>query len=66
METPAFIGQSRDRAAVALIRSLQAVKLAIVKESLGDDVSQPLVVVFSHYSSTLFVIDVLDKRPLAR
>ena len=49
METPALIDQSRDRAAVALIRSLQDVKPAIVKESLGDDVSHPLVVVFSRY-----------------
>ena len=49
METPALINQSRDRAAVVLIRSLQAVKPAIVKESLGDDVSHPLVVVFSNY-----------------
>ena len=60
-----LIDQSRDRAAVALIRLLQAVKPAIVKESLGDDVSHPLVVLFSHYSLTLFVIDVLDKRPVA-
>ena len=49
METPALIDQSRDRAAVALIRSLQDVKPAIVKESLGDNVSHPLVVVFSRY-----------------
>ena len=49
METRALIDQSRDRAAVVLIRSLQAVKPAIVEESLGDDVSHPLVVVFSRY-----------------
>ena len=36
METPAYIDQSRDRAAVVLIRSLQAVKPPIVEESLGD------------------------------
>ena len=49
METSALIDQSIDRAAIALIRSLQAVKLAIVKESLGDNVSHPMVVVFSRY-----------------
>ena len=49
METPAFIDQSRDRVAVVLIRSLQAVKPLIVEESLGDDVSHPLVVYCSRY-----------------
>ena len=49
METRALIDQSRDRAAVVLIRSLQAVKPAIVEESLGDDVYHPLVVVCSRY-----------------
>ena len=33
METPAYIDQSRDRAAVVLIRSLQAVKPAIVRKA---------------------------------
>ena len=61
-----LIDQRRDRAAVISIRSLQAVKPAIVEESLGDDVFHPLVVVcsrYEYYSSTLFVIDVLNKRP---
>ena len=49
METPALIDQSRDRVTVVLIRLLQAVKLAIVEESLRNDVSNPLVVVFSRY-----------------
>ena len=49
METPALIDQSRDRVTVGLIRLLQAVKLAIVEESLRNDVSNPLVVVFSRY-----------------
>ena len=39
METPALIDQTRDRATVVLIRSLQAVEPAIVEESLRDDVS---------------------------
>ena len=49
METPALIDKSRDRTAVALIRSLQAVKPEIVQESLGDDVSHPPVIIFSRY-----------------
>ena len=48
METPALIDQSRHMA-VVFMRSLQAVKPAIVEESLGDEVSHPLVVVFSCY-----------------
>ena len=44
-----LINQSRDRATVVLICSLQAVEPTIIKESLRDDVSHPLVVVFSHY-----------------
>ena len=40
METPALIDQSRHMAAV---------KPAIIEESLGDEVSHPLVVVFSRY-----------------
>ena len=58
-----------DRSAVALIRSLQAVKPRIIKESLGDDISHTLVVISlatEYYSSTMFVIDVLDKRLVAR
>ena len=49
MDTPALIDQSRDRATVVLIRSLQAVEPSIVEESLRNDVFHPLVVVFSHY-----------------
>ena len=45
METPALIDQSRHMA-VVFIRLLQAVKPVIVEESLGDEVSHPLVVVF--------------------
>ena len=48
-ETPALIDESRDRAAVVPIRSLQAGKSTIVEESLGDDVFHPLVVVCSRY-----------------
>ena len=48
-ETPALIDESRDRAAVVSIRSLQAGKSTIVEESLGDDVFHPLVVVCSRY-----------------
>ena len=42
--------------AVVLISSLQAVKPAIVEESLGDDVSHPLVVITldtEYYSSVV-------------
>ena len=49
METPALIDQTRDRVTVVLIRLLQAVEPAIVEESLGDDDSHSLVVVFSRY-----------------
>ena len=49
METPALIDRSRDRAAVVSVCSLQAVEPASVEESLHDDVSHPLAVVFSCY-----------------
>ena len=66
METPALIDQS-SRAAVALMHLLQAVKLAIIKESLSDDVSHPrsLFSLISEYYLSTFVIDVLDKCPVA-
>ena len=49
MEIPALIDQSRDRATVVLIHSLQAVESAIVEESQRSDVFHLLVVVFSRY-----------------
>ena len=49
LETLALIDQSRDRATVVLIHLLHAVEPAIVNESLGVDVSHPLVVILSHY-----------------
>ena len=44
-----LIDQSRDKATVVLIRSLQAVEPTIVGESLRNDVSDLLVVVFFRY-----------------
>ena len=49
METRTLIDQSKDRAAVVLIRLLQAVEPTIVEESLRDDVFHPLIIGFSRY-----------------
>ena len=71
METPALIDQIRDRVTVVsetIIRSLQTVKPAIVGKAYSATfptlwLSFSLV---TEYYLSMFVIDVLDKRPVAQ
>ena len=60
METLALMDQSRQGG--SCICSLQAVKPRIIKKSLGDRSSFSLAT--EYYSSTLFIIDIPDKRPV--
>ena len=73
METPALIVPKVDRATAVfktIIRSLQAVKLVILKESLRGNGFHTLIIVLprllhEYYLPTLFVVNVIDKYPVA-
>ena len=68
METPALIDRSRDRATVVLYVRCRLWSPRSSKEANATTFSTFWLLfslVTEYYSSTLFVIDVLDKHPVA-